>query len=241
MRTPHGLGPFELRLTPVTFDRSSATVVDFPLRGEWSAVNTPAHRVPSHGTDYFGQRYAYDFARLDGEGIPCHPRSVGRHLTLGAPVSAFYCWDQPVLAAFDGRVIGVGDGWPDRERVALLWELMRVTFFPPSVRGADYRPIAGNFALVEGSPGVALYAHLRRGSVRAKAGDTILDGDPIGTVGNSGNTTMPHLHFHLMDGPDPLRANGVACVFRRYERLVDKEWMIAERDAPRRLERIRVA
>ena len=34
-------------------------VVDFPLRGEnWMAVTTPAHRVPSHGTDMLGQRYA---------------------------------------------------------------------------------------------------------------------------------------------------------------------------------------
>lgn len=52
---------------------------------------------------------------------------------------------------------------------------------------------------------------------------------------------MPHLHFHLMDGADLLHANGVPCVFRRYERFVDNAWMIAENDAPRRLQRIRIA
>ena len=42
-------------------------VVEFPLRGEdWMAVTTPAHRVPSHGTDMLGQRYAYDFLRSTG-------------------------------------------------------------------------------------------------------------------------------------------------------------------------------
>ena len=50
-------------------DFTAAAVVDFPLRGEWRAVNTPAERVPSHGTDYFGQRYAYDFMRFDATGI----------------------------------------------------------------------------------------------------------------------------------------------------------------------------
>ena len=40
-------------------------VVDFPLRGEWAAANTPAHRIPSHGTDMLGQRYAFDFVRID--------------------------------------------------------------------------------------------------------------------------------------------------------------------------------
>ena len=40
-----------------------AVTVDFPLRGEWWAPNTPGSRVPSHGTDLLGQRYAYDFVR----------------------------------------------------------------------------------------------------------------------------------------------------------------------------------
>lgn len=40
-------------------------IVDFPLRGEWVAPNTPARRVPSHGTDLTGERYAYDFFRTD--------------------------------------------------------------------------------------------------------------------------------------------------------------------------------
>ena len=45
-------------------------VVDFPLRGEgWMAVTTPAHRVPSHGTDMLGQRYAYDLLKVDGEKV----------------------------------------------------------------------------------------------------------------------------------------------------------------------------
>lgn len=49
----------------VNREGTGAIVVDFPLRGEWTAYHTPAEKVPSHGTDQLGQRYAYDFVRFD--------------------------------------------------------------------------------------------------------------------------------------------------------------------------------
>ena len=53
------------------------TVVDFPLRGEWTVERTPAHRIPSHGTDILGQRYAYDFIRTN-ERAGSHVHPAGR-------------------------------------------------------------------------------------------------------------------------------------------------------------------
>ena len=60
-------------------------VVEFPLRGEdWMAVTTPAHRVPSHGTDMLGQRYAYDFLKVDRrKGVHFHPASTLRGELFG--------------------------------------------------------------------------------------------------------------------------------------------------------------
>lgn len=40
-------------------------IVEFPLRGEWMAPNTPGKKVPSHGTDQLGERYAFDFLQVD--------------------------------------------------------------------------------------------------------------------------------------------------------------------------------
>ena len=57
-----------------------------------------------------------------------------------------------------------------------------------------------------------LYAHLQPGSLKVKQGDKIKRGDPIGLVGNSGNSSAPHLHFHVMDGPSPLTSEGVPYV-----------------------------
>ena len=57
-----------------------------------------------------------------------------------------------------------------------------------------------------------LYAHLQSGSLKVKQGDKIKRGEVIGLVGNSGNTSAPHLHFHVMDGPSPLTSEGVPYV-----------------------------
>jgi murein DD-endopeptidase MepM/ murein hydrolase activator NlpD len=220
-------------------DLSTIAVVDFPLRGEWHALNTPAERVPSHGTDYFGQRYAYDFVRLDETGARFHRGSALRQLLAAVPASAFLCWDEPVYSAFGGRVVAAGDGWPDRSPINALWELVRATFFARGPRGTDYRPLAGNYVILEGEVGIAMYAHLRKGSIRVRRGEAIVAGAQLGAVGNSGNSTMPHLHFQLMDAPDPVTARGLACGFRGYERYIDGVWEPVERGVPRAMERVR--
>jgi hypothetical protein len=219
-------------------DLADAVLLDFPLRGEWCALNTPAERIPSHGTDYFGQRYAFDFVQLDSGGHS-HPRGLLRQLVGVLPASAFYCWGQPVYSAGTGRVLAAGDGWPDRRRVNGIWELVRGLWIGARPSGADYRPLTGNFVLIEGAAGVALYAHLRNGSVAVTAGERVGTGTLLGSVGNSGNSTMPHLHFHLMDGPDPMVASGVLCAFRRYERFDRGAWEPVDRGVPGPFERVR--
>ena len=59
-----------------------------------------------------------------------------------------------------------------------------------------------------GEGNYAFYAHLKTGSVKVKAGDQLSAGQVIATLGNTGNTDAPHLHFHVMSTPDPLRSNG---------------------------------
>lgn len=70
--------------------------------------------------------------------------------------------------------------------------------------------IIGNHVIVDQHDGsYALYAHLQRGSVAVRIGDQIGTGTVLGKVGNSGNTSEPHLHFQLMDHPKPERAAGL--------------------------------
>lgn len=62
----------------------------------------------------------------------------------------------------------------------------------------------------------AFYAHLKTGSVRVEPGDELTEGQVLGALGNTGNTSAPHLHFHVMSAPDPLRANGLPFVFENF-------------------------
>lgn len=216
---------------------------DSPLRGEWVALNSPADGDPGHGTDFFGQGYAIDFVQMDPSSTWYYPgggRALARHMTTGLAASAFYCWRQPVYAAAAGRVIKALDGWRDRARVQLAWELVRAAFIPPrGMTAEDFRPLAGNCVLIENADGVAVYGHLRNQSVRVTEGQEVPSGAVLGEVGNSGNSTMPHLHFHLMDGRDPFSARGIPFRFGLFERWTGAGWALATAAIPRSTERIR--
>jgi murein DD-endopeptidase MepM/ murein hydrolase activator NlpD len=68
-----------------------------------------------------------------------------------------------------------------------------------------------------GSGRYAFYAHLQPGSPRVKVGDRVRRGQVLGLVGNSGNSTEPHLHFHLSDGNSPLGSEGVPYGYETFE------------------------
>ena len=67
-----------------------------------------------------------------------------------------------------------------------------------------------------GDGNYAFYAHLKTGSVKVKVGDQLTTGQVIASLGNTGNTDAPHLHFHVMSTPDPLRSNGLPFVFTSF-------------------------
>ena len=218
---------------------SSVTVVDFPLTGEWVAVNTPAERVPSHGTDYFGQRFAYDFVQLDLTGEKFYHNSIWQHLFWVMNVHSFLCWDTPVKSSFAGQVKRVGDDWLDRKKVNAIWELIRSRYLVQRPVDSDFRSLTGNFVIIEGDAGSAMYGHLKKGSVCVLEGDRVKAGDEIGRVGNSGNSTMPHLHFQLMSNPDPKIAEGKLCGFRNMEEWEQGRWVLSQSAVPALMKRIR--
>ncbi len=225
-------------------DNSDVAILDFPLRGTWTAMRTPATRVPSHGTDFLGQRFAFDFVQPGIRWLTPFGPNAWQHAWLVAPVTSFRCWNAPVFAAEAGRVLKAFDGWPDRRWVNALWQMARVRFGlkfrPIRMTADDWRPLCGNYVVTEGQSGVCLYAHLRQNSIIVREGDDVAAGAMLGTVGNSGNSAMPHLHFHLMDRFH-VHAMGRPCAFRACERRHHGRWIAVPPAIPRRWERLRPA
>jgi murein DD-endopeptidase MepM/ murein hydrolase activator NlpD len=227
----------------VNSELDGAVSVGFPLRGEWVAYNSPGDRIPSHGTDVLGQRFAYDFVRVDRrKGWHMHPAGGWRSNLIGVPVRECYAWGQPVHMPFDGEIIEARDGYPERNRVVPIREIAIVlknglTF---DIKG-DLTPIVGNHVLARSGDVFAVFAHLAPGSVAVSKGQVVRRADLIGRVGHTGNSTAPHLHFQLMDGPDPRTATGVPCAFTELEIEQADGWRRVNDAVPRRQDRIRWA
>ncbi len=222
-------------------DSAAPVVVAFPLPGEgWVAVNSPADRIPSHGTDMLGQRYAFDFLRTDTRrGQHYHPAGWLRTLLVGVPTRECYAWGAPVHAPFDGEVVRAVDGIRERGRVHPLRELLLVLKNALTFTPARLPAMLGNHVILRHGDLFAGFAHLAPGSLAVREGQQVRLGEVIGRVGHTGNSTTPHLHFQLMDTADPLTARGVPCAFESYEVSSGDAWVLVEGGIPGKADRIR--
>jgi murein DD-endopeptidase MepM/ murein hydrolase activator NlpD len=143
---------------------------------------------------------------------------------------------------FDGEVVEAMDGYPERSWVLPVREIAivlknAVTFNPKH----GLQPVVGNYVVARSGDLFAAFAHLTSGSVAVAPGQAARSGDVIGRVGHTGNSTAPHLHFQLMDGPDPVTAAGVPCAFRELEIERSDGWERVTDVVPARSDRIRFA
>jgi murein DD-endopeptidase MepM/ murein hydrolase activator NlpD len=187
---------------------AAPAVISPPLRGgEWLAANGPAnasgHRralIPIGGKAHIAQRFAIDWVQLREDGLTF----TGDRLKN----ENYRCYGAEALAVADGVVAAIKDG------------------IPQNIPGANSRAVpitletvGGNYVIIDlGAGRYAFYAHLQPGSLRVKTGDKVSRGQVLGLVGNSGNSTEPHLHFHISDSASPLASEGLPYVFESFER-----------------------
>ena len=190
--------PITAKCARITVGREVATIAP-PLRGDnWQAANGPSnasiHRralIPIDGRARIGQRFAIDWIRLNSDGKT--------HSGDEKDNRNYRAYGSEALAVADGTVIEVKDGIP--ENVPGL-ESRAVTI--------TLETIAGNHVVLDiGHGRFAFYAHLQPGSLKVKTGDHVKRGQVLGLVGNSGNSTEPHLHFHLADSKSALGSEGL--------------------------------
>jgi len=195
-------------------------VISLPFEGRWVTQNSPARRVPSHGTDLLGGRYAIDFVGVDDRRRTANRRDW-RTLLSSEPVERFFAYGRPILAPADGIVVQVHDGEIDHVGRRSQLTLVPYMLGQPARLRQGMAAIAGNYLIValrQSGAFVAL-AHLRTGSIRVAIGEEVTAGQPVADCGNSGNSTQPHVHVQVMDSLDLSVARGVPMAFRRF-----REW-----------------
>jgi hypothetical protein len=177
------VGAFFLVMTVQTVrsfvHRGSAIDLFFPLQGiEWYVGQGGSSFWLNSHYNVEAQSYALDVVALGAFGL----RASG---ILPKRLEAYAVFDQPVRAPCGGRVVSVADGHPD---------------LPPPKR--DRINIAGNFVAIACNDidATVFLGHLRQGSVVPARNSVVARGEQIGRVGNSGNTTEPHLHIHAVRG-----------------------------------------
>jgi murein DD-endopeptidase len=187
----------------VTQVERQAVQIRAPLRGEWLAANGPSnasgHRrtaLALNGTVAIAQRFGIDYLQVDSAGRTWDGDSTDNR--------SYFAYGEEIFAVADGMVVGTKDSIPEntpRGPVARAVPINLVT-------------VGGNHAIIDlGAGRYAFYAHVQPGSIRVRTGDRVRRGQVIGLVGNSGNSTEPHLHFHIVDaiapGTSTLGAEGI--------------------------------
>lgn len=200
---------YDYTLDVVKTGPSDAIVIGPPLEGKgWVAADGCCDAVrhiraimPINDRLRAAQRFAIDWERMNGE----------RKIYSGDPkdVTSYFAYGQRALAVADAKVAAAVDKYKDQVPGAL----------PP---GMTLEEADGNHVVLDlGGGKYALYAHFKPGSVKVKAGDTVKRGQVLGIVGNTGNSSAPHLHFHVMDGPSTFGSNGLPYVIDSFE-LIEK-------------------
>ena len=172
-----------------------------PLRGgPWAAVYAwewpRGHRrvfYTLEGRARLPGRLAIDFVRKDGQGLSARGDADVVKNSLG--------YGAEVLAVADAQVAAVRDGIAESDRVSANPK-----------HSLDEK--AGNYiALDLGDGRFAIYEHLKPGSIRVARGDRVRRGQPVASLGFTGDSTEPHLHFHVADKPSPLLGEGLPFEF----------------------------
>lgn len=180
----------------------SPMVISPPVRGDnWWFMNQSTMKYHFDvlymvkGGVKCGERFAVDAVQLDNRFEDTHGH--------GQNNEAYYCYKAPLYAVADGTVIRLKDGVPENHG-----------------EGGPLQGGYGNYLILDmGGGRYATYAHCVPGAFRVREGDAVQEGQEIALLGNSGESSLPHLHFHISDGRDGSYSNGLPFVFKKYRKL----------------------
>lgn len=167
------------------------TRLRLPFDGEWLVFSGGRMLAQNRHAVAADQRFASDFMRsVDGT----------MHTGDGKTNAQFHAFGQPILAPAAGKVVAVVDGIADNL---------------PGTTNVE-QPLGNYVVLDHGNGEFSFLGHLQQGSVVAEVGRRIEVGARLGSCGNSGDSSQPHLHFHLQNTPEVDAGEGLPAQFHAY-------------------------
>lgn len=188
----------------------SRTAMRFPLKGRSMVV---VAATPQGGHRWLiPEEFALDIVTFGGD--------TKSYRTNGAAFADYYSYGAPVRAVADGVVVKAHQGEPEdvaalrRPGETLEAYSARVQEIQAGLLQKGVDAVTGNNVIIDhGNGEFSVYAHLKPGSVKVKTGERVKTGQPIAELGSSGNSTEPHLHFAVCDGPSSLECAGIPANF----------------------------
>jgi murein DD-endopeptidase MepM/ murein hydrolase activator NlpD len=183
--------------------RPTTLLLDAPLRGARyiagdGCCDSKRHiraTLSLNGGAYDAQRFAIDWEQLDANG----------RIYVGDAKNpkSYMIYGKPAYAVADAKVIAAVDNSANSP----IGSLPNV-----AVDQAD-----GNHVILDlGGGCYAMYAHFAPHTLQVHEGQYVKRGDVLGMVGTSGNSSEPHLHFQVMDGPSSMLSNGLPYLVRQF-------------------------
>lgn len=181
-------------------DRSGAAIdCVYPFQGRWLVQNSPADRVPSHGTTLFGSAHAIDFVPVDAGGRSA-PFTVAALLRTEVP-EHFPGFGRRLCSPAHGAIIVVEDSLADHRTHRGFPSLLYAASQRTRLAGG-WRELAGNHVVIAVGSAFVVLCHLQQHSAMVVPGQSVTPGEPVARVGNSGNSTEPHVHVQAVDRLD---------------------------------------
>lgn len=167
----------------------NTTRLQLPFKGEWTVIWGGDTREQNYHVESEAQKNAFDLVITAADG--------NSYKSDGKTNEDYYAFGQPLSAPCDAKVVLVVDGIKDNV---------------PGILNPVYVP--GNTVILETAAGEYLFfAHFKKHSIKVKEGQSVKTGDLLGLCGNSGNSSEPHLHFHIQNTENMTEATGIKCFF----------------------------
>jgi murein DD-endopeptidase MepM/ murein hydrolase activator NlpD len=191
----------------------SRMAFSLPLEDMWYDGAGPS--LHTHHRWAVPEEFAHDFVRIGAEGLS--------YSGDGTHFADYYAYGQRVLAAANGQVVAVLNDEPEDESLlqkageAMEAYVQRIMTRQNEQLQRGVRGIIGNHVIIKHGTEFSVYAHLKPGSVLVKPEEPVMRGQQIASVGSSGSSTEPHLHFQVCDAPDALMCAGIPARFENIE------------------------